>query len=348
MANVSLQALLIFTNQFSAMLSSQLPLVSVLKNLGDETPHRGLRLAIGDVREDVEHGTDFGDALSEHADIFDEIYVNIVRAGISSGKLGAAMTHLAAYLSNADSVRRKIRAATSYPMFMFMAFIVSFNGMVFFVLPRFEQMFANFGKDLPLATKILMAVGSFWREYWYVVVLALAIVIAGIFAWLMSPKGRLTWDEYKLKLPVFGRMWRMSALARFLRTLAVQIQNDVELLPSLRLSAPTTGNFFIEDIIVQIADDIEDGHGIADSFREYNVFSGIVLQMIASGEEAGELDSLMLSAADYFDRLLDDQIQTWTALINPILTVGIGLAIAGMMIGVFLPVFDMGKVVGGG
>lgn len=340
---VSLSSLLIFTNQFSAMMASKLPLLDVLENLGRETPERRFKEVLDDVCHDVSHGIDLGDALAAHPDVFDDIYVNVVRAGIGSGKLDGALQQLANHLANADEVRRKLRSATAYPAFMLAFAFVAFNAVVFFILPRFQTIFERFDKELPYATQVLVQIGELWGSYWYMVIIGVVSVVVGLVIWIHTPEGRYIWDDLKLRLPIIGPMWRMAALARLLRTFAVQVRNDVEVLEALRLAAPACGNKYIEETIEEIAEDIVMGLGIAQSFREHEVFSGIVLQLIASGEEAGGLDELLLSAADYFDRLLDNQIQTVTSLVNPVLIVALGLGIAAMMIAIFLPVFDMGS-----
>lgn len=346
MASVSNQSLLIFTNQFAAMVNSHLPLANVLDNLSSETPEKQFREIIEDVSEDVKSGMDLGDALYEYPDVFDMIYVNIVNAGIRSGRLGDALDHLSTHLTNADTITRKLKAAFSYPLFVLAAFFVAFNGMAFFILPRFEAMFSSFCKELPYATQVMMSMAEFWRDYWHVILGGITMVVLGIIVWLSTEDGRYIWDEQKLKVPVLGRMWRMASLSRFIRTFAVQVSNDVDVLESLRLAAPASGNVFLREMIYLIADDIERGRGIAQAFHDHEVFGGIVLQMVASGEEAGTLDKLLLSAADYYDRLLENQLQTWTGLINPILTVVVGLGIGAMMIAVFLPVFEMGSASG--
>ncbi len=345
MAAVPLSGLLIFTNQFSAMIASQLPLVAVLENLSKETPQRKLRDVIDTVVEDVKHGVDLGDAMADHPDVFNDIYVNVVKAGMNTGRLDDALNHLSRYLTNADVVGKKLKAALSYPIFIIVAFAIAFNGMVFFLLPRFESMFSSFGRELPAATRMMMDAGEAWRDNWIWGVALFVFLVAGFIAWIANPDGRFIWDRLKLKIIVVGPMWRMSALARLLRTFAVQVRNEVEILYALRLAAPASGNRYVEVVILDIADDIERGVGIAEAFREHDVFSGIVLQMISSGEETGSLDTLLLSAADYFDRLLDNQIARWTALVNPILTVVVGAGIAVMMIAVFLPIFDLGGAV---
>ena len=345
MAAVKLSHLLIFTKQFSAMVGSKLQLVYVLENLASETPQRRLRSTIEDVTEDVQHGVDLSDALAKFPRIFSSIYINVVRAGMASGQLGDALTQIAQYLERLDEMNRKVRTALSYPMFLLLAFFVVFNGMVFVILPQFAKMFASFGKELPAPTQFMLDIGAFYSSNWYFLLGGGAVTVASFVLWLSSPAGRRHWDELKLSIPILGRLWRMSTLSRFLRTLSVQVRNYVPLLEALRLSASASGNLYIEEIIYTIADDVERGVGIAQSFREHEVFSGIVLQMIASGEEAGALDELLMSAATYFDSLLREHLNTITNLINPILTVFVGTGIAGMMIAAFLPVFEISGAV---
>lgn len=345
MAAVKLSHLLIFTKQFSAMIGSQLQLVYVLENLARETPQRRLRSTIEDVTDDVERGVDLSDALAKFPRVFSSIYINVVRAGMASGQLGDALQQVAQYLERVDEMNRKVRTALSYPMFLLLAFFVVFNGMVFVILPQFQKMFDSFDKELPAPTKFMLDIGEYYANNWYFLLGGAAVTVISFIFWISNPAGRRIWDELKLNITILGRLWRMSTMSRFLRTLAVQVRNYVPLLESLRLSASASGNLYIEEIIYTIADDVERGVGIAQSFREHEIFSGIVLQMISSGEEAGELDELLMSAATYYDSLLREQLNTVTNLINPILTVVVGTGIAGMMIAAFLPVFEISGAV---
>tara|TARA_B100001123_G_scaffold434709_1_gene561749 strand:- start:110 stop:1147 length:1038 start_codon:yes stop_codon:yes gene_type:complete len=337
--------LLIFSQQFASMLQSKLQLVDVLDNLARETPQRKLRDIIEDISEKVRHGVDLGDALAAHPNMFGEIYVNVIRAGLASGRLGDAAAQVADYLSVINEVGRKVRGALAYPFFMIGAFLLVFNGMVFFILPRFSRMFQSFGKELPWATRVLMEIGDLWANYWYAIIGTIVTVTIAFAIWISSADGRYIWDRIKLRVPIVGPLWRMAALSRFLRTLAVQLQNEVLLLEAIEVSAQASGNVYVRDSLYDIHDDVQRGNGLAGSFRRYDIFEGIVLQMIAAGEEAGTLDELLMSAADYFERLLYARLDTVTGLINPILTVLIGLVIAGMMIASFLPVFQIGSVV---
>lgn len=345
MAAVRSAHLLIFTQQFASMMRSNLQLVEVLDNLARETPQARLREVVEEVSDKVKHGIDLGDALAEHPNVFSDIYVNVIKAGMMSGRLGESITQISNYLAVMDDVGRKVRSAMSYPIFMVIAFFFVFNGMVFFILPRFSKMFSNFGKELPAPTQILIDLGDFWAANWYLILGGGALGAFSFAVWIASEDGRAIWDKAKLRLPLMGNIWRMGALSRFLRTLAVQIKNEVSLLDALVLSADASDNVYIRETIYQIAEDVERGAGLSNAFREHEIFHGIVLQMIAAGEEAGTLDELMLSSADYFERLLYDQLESVTGMINPLLTVFVGLAVAGMMVASFLPVFQIGSAV---
>ena len=339
--------LLIFTNQFASMMQSQLQLVDVLDNLAKETPGKALREAVEEISADVRRGVDFGDTLANYPKLFGEIFINVVKAGMEAGRLADSLTQISIYLTKTENINRKLKGALSYPLFMGVTFFLVFNAMVFFILPRFSVLFTQMKKELPAPTQLLLDIGEFWKDNWYLIVGGILLSFAAAIIWVSTREGRLLWDEYKMRLPIVGNLWRMAALARFLRTFAVQINNEVSLLKALRLAASSSGNTYIEDAILVIADEVERGISVSQAFREYNVFSGIVLQMISAGEEAGNLSDLLLSAADYFERLLETQTETVTGLINPIMTITIGLLIAGMMVAVFLPVFSMGSVAGG-
>lgn len=347
MAKVRLDNLLIFTNQFASMVQSHLPLVDVLDNLSRETPDRLLRETLDEVIDNVEQGVDLGEAMAAHPNVFDDIFVNVIHAGMNSGRLGDALTQLSDYLNKLDIIRRNIRGALSYPILMVIGFVAVFNIMSFFILPRFETMFKSFNKKLPWETQLLLDFAHFWRENWLFIGGGAMVLLFLVIIWLATPQGHYLWDRWKLELPLVGRLWRMSALARFLRTLAVQVRNEVSLLMALELSASASGNVFIQDVILRIADDVERGVGLTEAFESHAVFDGIVLQMVSAGEESGNLADLLFSAADFFDRILDNQVKVMTGLINPILTVVMGLAIALMLVAAFRPVFEMGSIVSG-
>ena len=333
--------LVIFAKQFSSMMGSSLQLVSVLDNLARETPHRRLRQAVGQIAELVRAGTDLADAMARFPALFNGVFLGLVRSGVEAGQLPQALSHVVNYLSRVEELNRRMMAAAVYPIFVLLIFCGVAAGMIFFILPKYQTIFRSFGRDLPGPTQFLLDIGDWLRDD--------ALVLAGLggliatlaAAVVVSPRGRMLWDSGKLRIPLLGQVWRLAALARFSRTLAVQVSNHVSLVLALRLAASASGNVFVEAQVAAIANDVELGASVTQAFKDRELFAGIVLQMVAAGEEAGRLDELLLSAANYFDSLLIQRIETTTGLINPMLTASVGCSTAGMMLASFLPVFDM-------
>jgi type IV pilus assembly protein PilC len=333
--------LVIFAKQFASMTGSGLQLVTVLDNLARETPQRRLRLAVADLARQVTTGADLADALERHPRLFSGVFVGLVRSGLEVGRLAGALGHVVEYLDRVEQVNRRVTAAAVYPAFVLLTFLGVAGGMIFAILPRYQTIFRGFGKSLPAPTQFLLDIGDALRAQG--AVLGGVALLLGLVATLVlsTRSGRLAWDQLKLRTPVLGQVWRLAALARFSRTLAVQAGNHVPVIRALRLAASAAGNAYVAHLVREIADDVEMGASVTRAFRDRELFAGIVLQMIAAGEEAGQLDELLLSAANYFDSLLIQRIETVTGLINPVLTAFVGLSTAGMMVASFLPVFDM-------
>jgi type II secretory pathway component PulF len=216
--------------------------------------------------------------------------------------------------------------------------------MVFGILPRFEKLFAEYNHALPLPTQIVLAVGHVYADMWFEILVATGLSAVAFIAWIRTTQGRLTFDRLKLKVPVMGPLWRLSALARFAHTLGIQVQNSVTLLESIRVAAPACNNKYVEQSLRAIATDIERGEGIAQAFAKQDLFRGVVQQMIAAGEKTGELTEPLKSAASYFEGLWIQRIDTVIALINPALTAIMGALISGMLIAAFLPVFEVSGI----
>ncbi len=341
MASFGGSHLLIFARQFASMTGSGLRLVSVLDNLARETPQRRLRHAVADVARQVTMGADLADALDGHSRLFGGVFVGLVRSGLEVGCLAESLGHVVEYLDRVQQVNRRVTAAAVYPCFVLLTFLAAAGGMIFLVLPQYQKIFQGFGKALPGPTQFLLDIGDGLRANGVALGgVALLCALVAVMA-LSTARGRLAWDRAKLRVPVLGQVWRLAALARFSRTLAVQTSNHVPIIRALRLAASAAGNAYVRRLVEGIADDVEMGASVTRAFRDRQVFAGIVLQMISAGEEAGRLDELLLSAANYFDSLLMQRVEMVTGLINPALTGFVGLSTAGMMIAAFLPVFDM-------
>ena len=350
MASVSQSDLLIFTNQFSAMIRSHLPLVDVLTNLAKETPthKRALRHSLEEVISAVERGVDFADAIERHPRVFNNAYVNIVRAGLASGNLGRSLEQLGVYLDKSHEARHKLRSALTYPFMILFAFFLVFNGMIYFVLPNFDSLFEQFGGDLPWATQVLIAIGEWWKANAVMLLIATA-GFAALMIFLLSNRGtRLHWDRWVMAIPLMGNLIRIAALSRFARTFAVQAENRVPILEALPFAGSASGNLHVEEVVNSVAGRIENGSSLHGAFEPEPVFQGIVLQMISSGEETGEIEHLLLSAANYFEKLLDNEIHFWTTLINPAMTLLVGVLASAMVIAAFLPIFQITNVMSRG
>ncbi len=333
--------LIIFTSQLASMLRSRLPLVDALEHLAKDTPDKQLKQAIRNVLDNVKIGVDFADALEIQSATFSGIYTSIIRAGMETGRLSDAATNVSEYLDQAGRIRTKLRNALIYPVVLFAGLLITMNLMVFFILPRFEKMFSQFSKDLPLPTQMLLAFGDFYSSHLLEILIAGAAVAVVASAVLATPAGRTAWDRRKLHLPFLGEVWRLAALAQFTRTMSLQVDSSVGVVRALRLSAPATGNLHIADRVEKVATDVERGSGFADALGRHTLFTGVVQQMAAVGEQTGELNEMLDSVASYYDRLWQQRIETAVSIANPIMTAVAGLLIAAMMIAAFLPVFDL-------
>jgi type II secretory pathway component PulF len=333
---------LVFTRQFAAMVNSNLQLVPVLESLTRETTKRGLRTALQDIVAKVRRGGEFDRALADHPKIFNPTYVGVVRAGMQSGQLGEALQQVSEYLSALDKVMKKMRSAAIYPALLITAFLITFHILVFGVLPRFEVLFSNFGQELPAPTRFVLAIGDVYARSWAMLLAVICAIAAAILIW--TRKNPISFDRMKLRVPLLGPLLRLSALARFSHTLAIQVKNSVSLIEAIRVAAPACNNRYAQASLREIADDIERGQGIAQAFARQELFRGVVQQMISAGEQSGDLGEPLRSAANYFENLWIQRVDAFIAIVNPVLTAVIGLLISGMLIAAFLPVFEVSGV----
>ena len=333
--------LLIFTKQFAAMVRCNLPLVQALESLARDAPRRSFRLILTDVVEQVRCGRDFHCALADHPKVFNGTYIGVVRAGMHSGQLGPALQQISEYLDSHDKVLKKVHAALIYPGLLFVSFAITFHMMIFGILPRFRSLFSQYGKALPAPTQFVLDVGDVYVEYWPFMLGAAAIIAVCFFAWPRTTEGRVTFDRLKLRLPIFGSLMRLSAVARFAQTLAIQVQNSVSLIESIRVAAPANSNKYIERSLQKIADHIEQGESISHAFEREALFQGVVQQMISAGEQSGDLAAPLVSVANYFESLWAQKLESVISTINPLLTASMGMLISGMLVAAFLPVFEV-------
>jgi type IV pilus assembly protein PilC len=344
---ITTKDLVIFTRQFATMIDAGLPLVQCLKILGDQQENPTFKKVIEEVRNDVEQGSTFADALFKHPKPFDTLFCNLVAAGEVGGILDTILNRLASYLEKADALARKVKGAMVYPTTVLVVAIGVVVLLLVKVIPTFEKMFADFGGELPGPTKMVVGVSNFLQEWIAVVLITLTIVgIAFLQARKRSYKFRKATDALFLKSPVFGPLLRKVAVARFTRTLGTMIASGVPILDGLDIVSKTAGNVIIEEALNKVRSAISEGRTIAEPLAESGVFPGMVVQMIAVGEETGAMETMLSKIADFYDDEVDAAVDALTAMLEPLMMVGLGGTVGTILIAMYLPIFKIAETIG--
>ncbi len=344
---VTTKDLVVFTRQFATMIDAGLPLVQCLDILGKQQENKTFKKNLVQIKEDVESGSTFADALKKHPKAFDELYVNLVAAGEIGGILDTILNRLAAYIEKAMKLKKKVKSAMTYPATIVGIAVLVIAVILVFVIPQFQAMFADFGQTLPLPTLIVIALSDFIQSY-------ILVIIVGCFAmvWILkriykTSKGRLYMDTLFLKLPVMGVLIRKVAVAKFTRTLGTMISSGVPILDGLDIVAKTAGNKIVENAIYKVAQSISEGKTIAEPLEKSGVFPPMVCQMIAVGEQSGSIDTMLNKIADFYDDEVDDAVGNLTAMMEPLLMLFLGTTVGGLVIAMYLPIFQLAGAVGG-
>jgi type IV pilus assembly protein PilC len=336
----------LFASQMSAMVESGLPLLRCLTSFGNEVENPRFKSVMDSVSIDVEEGSTFFDALSKHPKIFSKLFVNMVKAGEVSGRLDQTLAQLAGYLERTVNLRRKVKAAVTYPLFLIGFTIFAIILLVAWVVPVFQKIYAGARVRLPVPTRILIGSSVAIRDYYWLILLIAAGMGILIYAGLQTERGRLFWDRHKLRIPILGPLMRKYSLTKFTRTLGVLLNSGVPILGALDLVAETAGNRMLERAILGSSASIEQGSGFAEALAERrDVFPEMVVQMSATGEESGTLDSMVGKVANFYEKQIEASITTVTSLIEPILVIFIGTAVGGILLSIFLPIFKMGRAI---
>ncbi len=333
--------IVIFTRQFSTMINSGLPLVQALTILAEQTDNKALAEVTRKVVFDVESGNTVADALSKHPRAFTNLYVNMVAAGEAGGILDTILLRLATFLEKNDALVRKVKGAMIYPSVIMSVAGIAIVVLLLFVIPVFENMFASVGQALPLPTRIVIAASKFLNSYWWV--LGAGIMAGGFLfkRYYASSSGKLVIDRVMLKVPVLGDVLRKSAVSRFTRTLGTLISSGVSILEGLEITAKTAGNRVIQDAIMASRASIAGGDTIAQPLQKSKVFPPMVISMIAVGEQTGGLDEMLSKIADFYDEEVDAAVSNLLSLLEPIMIVFLGVVVGGMVVAMYLPIFDM-------
>lgn len=344
---VSRKDLAIFTRQFATMIDAGLPLVQCLDILGEQQENDAFKKIILKVKEDVEAGSTFADALKKHPKAFDELYVNLVAAGEVGGILDTILARLAAYIEKAMKLAKQIKGAMVYPSTIVAVALVVTIVLLLYVIPIFGQMFADFNQALPAPTVFVLGLSAFTQKYFLLILASVVVLILAIRWYYRQENGRRNIDRLLLRVPIFGSLIQRISVARFSRTLGTMVASGVPILESMDIVARSAGNKVIEEAIMKARTSISEGKTIAEPLADSKVFPPMVTQMVGVGEATGALDTMLNKIADFYDEEVDAAVAALTSLLEPMLMVFLGVVIGGLVVAMYLPIFKLAGVVGG-
>ena len=342
---VSLGDLVMFTRQLATMVDAGIAIVQSLQALADQTANKVMRDTIRDVCARVEGGESFSEALQKHPKAFNRLYISMVAAGEKGGLLAEILARLATYLENSDRLRKKVKTALMYPSAVTVVAICITTFLLVKVIPTFKDIYAGFGAQLPGPTQFMINLSDIVKNYLIVLIAGAVLLVWGWFYFIKTKSGREFWDGRRIKLPIFGVIAHKICLARFTRTLASLVRSGVPILEVLQIVSQTVGNVVMEKAIKTAATDIERGEGISAALAKNPIFPSMVIRMISAGEQTGNIDTMLERVANFLDEEIESTLSGLMSLIEPLLIVFLGVVIGGMVICMFLPIFNLANIV---
>ncbi len=333
----------LFSRQIYTLLKSGVPIMRGLAGLQESAINKSFGKIIKDLRESLDSGRELSTAMARHPSVFNTFYLSMVRVGEMTGRLEEVFLRLFDHLEFDRDMRERVKTALRYPSFVMIAMVVAMVIVNVFVIPSFASVFKQFGAELPLMTRILLGTSNFTVQYWPLMAGMSASIVAGFVKWTHSAKGRLAWDRYKLRLPIAGKIIHKATMARFARSFALSLRSGVPIVQALTVVSQTADNAYLSMRIEQMRDGVERGESILRTSTAANVFTPIVLQMIAVGEETGSLDELMDEIAQMYEREVDYELKTLSSQIEPVLITFLGVMVLVLALGIFLPIWDLGR-----
>lgn len=335
--------LMLFSRQMHTLLKSGVPILRALAGLQESAIKPSMVRIIQDLRQSLDAGRELSASMYRHPAVFSPFYISLVRVGEATGLLEDVFLRLFHHLAFEKDIRDRIKGALRYPTFVVVAMILAIAIVNVVVIPAFAKVFANFNTELPLMTRVLIGVSDLTLQYWPVIVAAVAGAVIAFRAWTATPGGRYAWDRAKLRLPVAGKLILKATLARFARSFALCARSGVPLVQALSVVSQVTGNEYLAQRIEQMRDGVERGESVYRTAVTTGVFTPVVLQMIAVGDETGALDDLLFEIAEMYDREVDYDVKSLAAQIEPILIVFLGVLVLILALGIFLPIWDLGR-----
>ncbi|OUR64711.1 MSHA biogenesis protein MshG [Methylophaga sp. 42_25_T18] len=333
--------LLMFSRQMATLLKAGISILPALRGLTSHMTHAGMANALEDIANDLESGHTLAASMQQHPRIFSTLFASMVNVGENTGQLDQAFLQIHQYLEIDKETKDRIKAATRYPIFVFIAMAIAMGVINLFVIPAFASVFAGFGSDLPWATKILMTTSEFSINYWHYILVALVILIVSGKHYLNSEKGQYQWDRYKLKIPLVGSIIERATLSRFARAFSMAFRAGVPITQTLVIVSRAVDNTFIEKRILSMRDGLEHGESLTQTAIASNLFTPLVLQMISVGEDTGAVDDMLDEVANFYEREVDYDTKQLSSAIEPIMIAVIGVMVLILALGVFLPMWDL-------
>lgn len=344
---VKLPDVILFCRQFSTMIDAGLPIIQCLDILHTQQENPTFKKMLKKIKEDVEGGQTFADALKKYPDAFDDLFVNMIAAGEAGGILDTILQRLSAYMEKAAKLKAQVKGAMTYPAITMIVAVIVVAVIMVFVIPVFEEMFADFGSALPAPTQIVVNMSQFVRSKILYMIIALGLFGYAFKRFYNTERGREIIDDLSLKLPIMGDLLRRVAVAKFTRTTGTMLSSGVAILEALEIVAKTAGNKTVEKAVYETRSGIAEGRTMSDPLLESGVFPAMVCQMIAVGESTGALDLMLGKIADFYDEEVDQAVENLTAAIEPVMMVFMGVIIGGLVVSMYLPIFKMAGAVGG-
>jgi len=342
---VKVKDIAIFSRQLATMVNSGLTLIRALTILEEQSENALLKEVLVDVKSRVEQGSSLSAAFDSHPDVFNHLYVSMVRAGEVGGALDETLVRLADTLEASVRLRSKVKSAMAYPMVVLTLIILIVTGMLVFVVPIFEGMYSELGGTLPLPTQLLINISGLLTSLWWLVLGGTIGAIVGFKRWKKTDAGTAAWDRFKVRLPVFGGVVQKIAVSRFSRTFAVLSRTGVPVLQALDIVASTSGNWLVAEASRDIQASVKRGESLVSPLHQHEIFPPMVTHMMAVGEETGALDTMLSKVADFYDTEVDDTVNALTSLIEPMLIVVMGVVVGGILISLYLPMFNIANLI---
>jgi type IV pilus assembly protein PilC len=342
---VKLKELSVFSRQFATMVNSGLPILRALSILADQTNNAELAKTLSACRTDIEQGSSLSAAMQKHPKVFNDLYVSMVKSGETGGSLDSVLLRLADMIENEVKLRGKIKSAMTYPIAVVALVTLIMSAMLLFVVPQFKSIYSQLGGSLPLPTRVLLAVSDLFKKFWF-------IFVAGAFLgrflfrrWKATPAGRESVDAFKLRVPVFGSLFHKTALARFAGTLSMLLRSGVPILQALDIVSDTVNNKVISKAVTDVQAAVREGESMAKPLSKHKVFPPMVVQMLAVGEETGQVDVMLEKVSTFYNQEVEASVDALTSLIEPLLIAIIGGAVGAAVIALYMPMFNIIKLI---